>query len=169
MELVSPTSPALAGSSLPLLPPGKSCMCIYVYICIYMHHHWLDTSYLLDTACINLLRCTESSPVSVDWEVQYFQGRLGGWRGLPWWLRWWRVCLQCRRPGFDPWLWKIPWRRERQPTPVFLPREFHGQRNLVGYSPWGHNELDMTKGLSLTQEARNPGKSCCSWSLKAVC
>ena len=40
---------------------------------------------------------------------------------------------------------KIPWRREWQPTPVFLPGEFHGQRSLVGYSPWGHKELDMTE------------------------
>ena len=35
--------------------------------------------------------------------------------------------LQCRRPGFDPWVRKIPWRREWQPTPVFLPGESHGQ------------------------------------------
>ena len=41
---------------------------------------------------------------------------------------------QCRRPGFDPWVGKIPWRRKWKPTPVFLPGEFHGQRNLVGYS-----------------------------------
>ena len=33
---------------------------------------------------------------------------------------------------------------EKQPTPVFLPREFHGQRSLVGYSPWGHKESDTT-------------------------
>ena len=39
--------------------------------------------------------------------------------------------------GFDPWVRKIPWRREWQPTPVFLPGEFHGQRSLMGYSPWG--------------------------------
>ena len=32
------------------------------------------------------------------------------------------VCLQCRRPGFNPWVRKIPWRRKWQPTPVFLPR-----------------------------------------------
>ena len=44
-----------------------------------------------------------------------------------------RICLQCGRPGFDPWVWNIPWRREQQPTPVFLPGESHGQRNLVGY------------------------------------
>ena len=47
-------------------------------------------------------------------------------------------------PGFDPRIGKIPWRREWQPTPVFLPREFHGQRSLVGYSPWGHKESDTT-------------------------
>ena len=46
---------------------------------------------------------------------------------------------------FNPWVGKIPWRRERQPTPVFLPGEFHGQRSLVGYSPWGHKESDTTQ------------------------
>ena len=43
--------------------------------------------------------------------------------GPPWWLRWQRIHLQCRRPWFYPWVWKIPWRRARQPTPVFLPGE----------------------------------------------
>ena len=38
-----------------------------------------------------------------------------------------------------------PWRRAWQPTPVFLPGESHGQRSLVGYSPRGHKELDMTE------------------------
>ena len=47
--------------------------------------------------------------------------------------------------GFDPWAGKIPWRRAWQPTPVFLPGESHGERSLVGYSPWGHKELDMTE------------------------
>ena len=37
-----------------------------------------------------------------------------------------------QRPGFDPWIRKIPWRREWLPTPVFLPGESHGQRSLVG-------------------------------------
>jgi len=53
--------------------------------------------------------------------------------------------LQCGRPGFDPWIEKIPWRRIWQPTPVFLPGEFHEQRSLAGYSPWGHIELDMNE------------------------
>ena len=48
-----------------------------------------------------------------------------------------KICLQCQRPKFDPWVRKILWKRERQPTPVFLPGGFHGQRSLVGNSPWG--------------------------------
>ena len=54
------------------------------------------------------------------------------------------------RPRFDPWVGKILWRREWQPTLVFLPREFHGQRSLAGYSPWGRKELDTTEQLSLS-------------------
>ena len=46
---------------------------------------------------------------------------------------------------FDPWVGKIPWRRSRQPTPVFLSGEAHGQRSLAGYSPWGCKESDTTK------------------------
>ena len=42
---------------------------------------------------------------------------------------------------------KIPWRRKWQPTPVFLPGESHGQRSLVGYSPQGRKESDMTERL----------------------
>ena len=52
------------------------------------------------------------------------------------------------RPGFDPWVGKIPWRRKWQPNPVFLPGKSHGQRSLVGYSPWGHKESDMTEQLT---------------------
>ena len=55
--------------------------------------------------------------------------------GFPWWLR--RLCLQCRRPGFNPWAGKILCRKEGLPTPVFLFGEFHGQRSLVGDSPLG--------------------------------
>ena len=95
-------------------------------------------------------------PCQVSWE----QGREGNWSGekqvpeygdlslwggLPWWLRRWSVCLQCRRPGFNPWLRKIPWRRKWQPTPVLLPGKFHGWRSLVAYSP--RHESDTTEQL----------------------
>ena len=55
--------------------------------------------------------------------------------------------MECRRPGFDPCIGKIPWRRKWQPTPVLLPGEPHGGRSLVGYSPWGRKESDMTERL----------------------
>ena len=45
-----------------------------------------------------------------------------------------------KRRQFNPWVGKIPWSRKWQPTPVFLPQKFHGQRSLVGYSPWGNKE-----------------------------
>ena len=57
------------------------------------------------------------------------------------------VC-QCRRwksRGFHPWVGEMPWRRAWQPTPVFLHGESHGQRSLVGYSPWGCKESDMAE------------------------
>ena len=66
-------------------------------------------------------------------------------------------CLQCGRPGFDPWVGEIPWRRERLSTPVFWPGEFHGL-----YSTWGcnnykantcfsKNKTSLLKGRPLSQ------------------
>ena len=52
--------------------------------------------------------------------------------------------------GFDSWVRKIPWIRKGQPTPVFLPRESHGQKSQVGYSPWGCKESDTTERLTHT-------------------
>ena len=73
---------------------------------------------------------------------------------LPWWLRQWSVCLQCRRPRFNPWVRKMPWRRKWLCSPVFLPGGSHEQRSLVGYSSWGHKEPDLTEGLTLVQKLR---------------
>ena len=58
-------------------------------------------------------------------------------------------CRRHKRCGFDPWVGKIPWRRAWQPTPVFLPAEFHGQWSSAGYSQWGHKESDTTERLTL--------------------
>ena len=65
--------------------------------------------------------------------------------------RYWGISiyLQCRRPGFDPWVGKIPWRRKWQPTPVLWPGKFHGWRSLEGYCPWGCKELDTTEQLHI--------------------
>ena len=56
-------------------------------------------------------------------------------------------CRRCRRHEFDPWVRMIPWRRKWQPTPAFFPGKFHGQRSLVGYSPWGHKKSDFVTEL----------------------
>ena len=50
-----------------------------------------------------------------------------------------------QRCGFDPWVRMIPGTRKWQPTPVFLPGESHGQRNLAGYHPWGHKRVRHSK------------------------
>ena len=54
-------------------------------------------------------------------------------------------CRRHKRCKFDPRAGKIPWRRTRQLTLVFLPEKSHGQRNLMGHSLWGHRESDMTE------------------------
>ena len=52
--------------------------------------------------------------------------------------------LAIQETQFNPWVELVPWRRKWQPTPVFLPREFHGQRSLAGYSLWGRKESGTT-------------------------
>ena len=58
------------------------------------------------------------------------------------WRNHWPQLIKKQVPSF-------PWRRKWQPTPVFLPGEFHGQRSLVDCSPWGCKELDMTEQLTV--------------------
>ena len=65
---------------------------------------------------------------------------------MPGLLRWLSgICLQCRRPGFDPWVGRIPWRREGLPTPVFWPGEFH-----VRYIHGVAKSWTLTEWLSLS-------------------
>ena len=80
--------------------------------------------------------------------------------------------LQCRRPGFDPWVGKIPWRREQLPTPIFWPGEFHGL-----YNPWGQSQTQLSsynfhvllQSLSRVkpQCTRSLGSSATTW--KSTC
>ena len=79
-----------------------------------------------------------------------------GWYTLTWWnsieQRKWINYSYTIRPGLNPWIGKIPWRREQLLTPVFLREEFHGQKSLAGYSPWGYKESDMTEQLSTAHD-----------------
>ena len=63
-----------------------------------------------------------------------------GFHRLPWWpvVKNTPAMRRCR---FSPWAGKSPCRRKWQPTPVFLPGKFHGQKSLVAYSPWGHKRI----------------------------
>ena len=82
-----------------------------------------------------------------------YSGEVHSIYGLPWWLSGKGSTCQCRRHrrlGFNPWVGKIPWRRKWQPTPAFLPEKSHGQRSLVGYSPWSRKESDTTERLHFT-------------------
>ena len=66
------------------------------------------------------------------WPSQYITSTILD--GLPWWLSSKESTCLHKRHGFSPWIGKIPWRRNWQPTPVFLLGESHGLRSLVGYS-----------------------------------
>ena len=81
--------------------------------------------------------------------------------GLPWWLSIRESACQYRRPGFDPWVGKIPWSREWQPTSVFLPGESHGQKSLAGYSPWDRKESYTTEQLTHTHTHTHTHTSSC--------
>ena len=61
---------------------------------------------------------------------------------IPGWLSGKESACQCRRHRFLPWVGKIAWRRKWQPTPIFLPRKFQGQRILTGYSPWSCKRVE---------------------------
>ena len=65
---------------------------------------------------------------------------------------------------FCPWTagFKSYLRKKWQPTPIFLPRKFHGLRSLVGYNPWGRKESDMTERLRSLFSEKKRVKGHCS-------
>ena len=84
-------------------------------------------------------------------------------RELPRWHSGKESTCQCRRHkrhGFNPWIGKISWSRKWQPTPVFLPGKFHGHWSLVGYSPQGSKELDMTDRMRACVCAHTQAHTC---------
>ena len=100
----------------------------------YMHH--MHSIYFHKHMHTHAFTCTNKHP--------YMQ-KSGGFLGGPMVKE---STFQCRRLVFDSSIGKILWRRNWHPTPVFLPGKSHGQRSLVGCSPWGHKELDTTMALS---------------------
>ena len=86
----------------------------------------------------------------LGWEVPLEKGQAShsSILGLPWWLRWQRICLQCGRPRLIPELGRSPGRGRGNPLQYSCLENPHGQRSLSGYSPWGCKELDTTERLS---------------------
>ena len=84
---------------------------------------------------------TELETTEATWRQQQHQSVLG----LSRWQRDKEPACQCRSSRdaglILPWVRKIPWSRKWQPTPVFLPGKYHGQRRLKGYSPGGHKRV----------------------------
>ena len=108
--------------------------------------------------CPSLLLWQEKfhfSEVILDSAISHFE--------LP---RWYSVkksacqCRRCNRQRFHPWVKKIPRNRKWQPTPVFLPGKFHGQRSLAGYSPWDRKELNTTECVHARVEVHAPSRWC---------
>ena len=91
----------------------------------------------------------------LEWvAIPFSRGFQGGSRGKELTCQCWRRKVM-RVWSFDPSVGKISWRKSWQPTPVFLPGEFHGQWSLVGYSPWGLKELNPIEQLTLLHRNRN--------------
>ena len=84
-----------------------------------------------------------SRTVSVNLNINPILDRIILCLGLPRLFSGKESVCQCRRSRFNPWVGKIPWRRKWQPTLLFFPGEFHGQRSLGGYSPGVAKELNM--------------------------
>ena len=118
------------------------------YVCKIHYHHYKNISIFPGH-----IKTKSLDPPAMQEAPVWFQGQEDLLKkathssilGLPWWLSWWRICLQHRRPGFDPWFGKIPWRREWLPTLVFWPGEFRGL-----CSPRGCKESDTDEWLSLS-------------------
>ena len=149
-------SSALAGGFLSTVPPGSPIMSFFASIFYLLELHamrapstdWIVSGFNFNLAPWNYIKLQNSrhEPAFHIWWL--FQKTLVALGGFPGGTSGKEPACQCRRHkrgGFDPCVGKIPWRRARQPTPVFLPGESHGQRSLVGYSPWVCKESDTTE------------------------
>ena len=101
-------------------------------------NHKLESRFLGETSTTS-----DMQAISPLWQNDF----LGGSDGKS-------VCLQRWRPGFDPRVGKIPWRKKLQPTPVLVPGKSHGRRSLVGCYPWGRKASDTTERLHLLPYGR---------------
>ena len=133
---IKPVSPALAGGFLTTGPPGKSRKLGFIDTDTGVSV--LHAFYIVGTVLNNLMFPQSASSLSFSGTCVSFHQVIG----FPRWLSGKEsACLSCKRLRFSSSVEKIAWRRAWHSTPVFLPGEFHGQRSLAGYSPWGFKRL----------------------------
>ena len=133
----------------------------YMVVTWHLQSHWQCTTTLKLVAWALFCKCEHWGADMLIIAVAHTAGEREGriYPGLPdaetlvfnlllhcllWWLSGNKFACQCGRRGLSPWVGNIPWRREWQPTPVFLPGESQGQRSLAGYSPQGCTKSEMT-------------------------
>ena len=110
------------------------CHSIFCLHCIHMKRTHVPSQALLVAQLVKDLLAMPKTLVQVLGQediLEKGQDPHSSVPGLPWCLSWWRIRLQCGRPGFDHWLGKIPWKREQLPTPAFWPEESHGESHGV--------------------------------------
>ena len=117
----------------------------YPYLLLYFLSPWLcyelkkgELKSFMTTVFVFLLIISLTFPLWML-SLYYLVSIIHNW--LPMSLSGKEFTCQCKRCKFNSWVGKIPRGRKWQPTPVFLPGELHGQRRLVGYSPWGHKRV----------------------------
>ena len=154
------SAPALTWSSPSIILPFGSASCdsspprfeIPSFPLIILYHHYPSGSSISQRT--SKARFNISSSLIfwlIYWLVRWFwilkmncfPGGASGKEPTHQWRR--------HKTGFYSWVGKIPWRRSWQPTSIFLPGEYYGQRSLVDYSPWDHKESDTTEWLSTAQ------------------
>ena len=133
--------PAVAGTQLllgRLSPLPSSCPWVLCFLSLGLFPPFIEAS--PPTASGKMCQEDKLSAASHTWGLpRWHSGKESA-----------RQCRRCKRCGFDPWDGKIPWRRKWQPLPVFLPGEFHGQRSLLDYSPWGRSQTWLSTHTSTT-------------------
>ena len=162
---MGPRSPALEGGLSTTGPPGMSqtrgilirTPTLHLSFLLCWHLHWWSKS----NGWYNCFSTNAGSTTYSFLKSQFYSRWSSKMINLikPWVWNTYRLprslsgkesACQCRRCAFEPWVGKILWRREWQPTPVFLPGESHRQRSLAGCSPRGLKELDTTEQQSMS-------------------
>ena len=116
----------------------------YIVKCMYNLQNFVILSKVLSFYCSKHRTCLISNNSSSSW---WFIGK--------------ESTCQYRSCRFDPWVKKISWRRKWKPTPIFLPGKFHGQRRLVGYSPWSCKRVGLNLATKQPQNYSTIKSSLC--------